>query len=177
MSIYYALAGWSGNRERRDERTKRKKEKEKVKFRECLAGSKPDTKRVAALSRFANAFARPGVVLLVKFDAVIKSKERLDDVYRHSLLRHAGPPRLISITLYGALLTLPGHVLHALFICTPTLLLFIQGGIKKALKELKENTAWITSIKSKATGKKETKRPEIMEEATVFYSKLYDDVD
>ncbi|GBP61447.1 hypothetical protein EVAR_50815_1 [Eumeta japonica] len=30
MSIYYALAGWSGNRERRDERTKRKREKEKV---------------------------------------------------------------------------------------------------------------------------------------------------
>ncbi|GBP30977.1 hypothetical protein EVAR_81875_1 [Eumeta japonica] len=29
MSIYYALAGWSGNRERRDERTKRKREKEK----------------------------------------------------------------------------------------------------------------------------------------------------
>ncbi|GBP21852.1 RNA-directed DNA polymerase from mobile element jockey [Eumeta japonica] len=52
-----------------------------------------------------------------------------------------------------------------------------SGGIKKALKELKENTAWITSIKSKATGKKETKRPEIMEIATAFYSKLYDDVD
>ncbi|GBP00780.1 hypothetical protein EVAR_71431_1 [Eumeta japonica] len=31
MSIYYALAGWSGNRERRDERTKRKREKEKDK--------------------------------------------------------------------------------------------------------------------------------------------------
>ncbi|GBP06306.1 hypothetical protein EVAR_3630_1 [Eumeta japonica] len=31
MSIYYALAGWSGNRERRDERTKRKRGKEKVK--------------------------------------------------------------------------------------------------------------------------------------------------
>ncbi|GBP47682.1 hypothetical protein EVAR_28085_1 [Eumeta japonica] len=30
MSIYYALAGWSGNRERRDERTKRKREKEKA---------------------------------------------------------------------------------------------------------------------------------------------------
>ncbi|GBP81799.1 Laccase-1 [Eumeta japonica] len=29
MSIYYALAGWSGNRERRDERTKRKRGKEK----------------------------------------------------------------------------------------------------------------------------------------------------
>ncbi|GBP43206.1 hypothetical protein EVAR_26885_1 [Eumeta japonica] len=29
MSIYYALAVWSGNRERRDERTKRKREKEK----------------------------------------------------------------------------------------------------------------------------------------------------
>ncbi|GBP71481.1 hypothetical protein EVAR_103366_1 [Eumeta japonica] len=29
MTIYYALAGWSGNRERRDERTKRKKGKEK----------------------------------------------------------------------------------------------------------------------------------------------------
>ncbi|GBP79927.1 hypothetical protein EVAR_75299_1 [Eumeta japonica] len=29
MSIYYALAGWSGNRERRDERTKRKREKDK----------------------------------------------------------------------------------------------------------------------------------------------------
>ncbi|GBP15482.1 hypothetical protein EVAR_9265_1 [Eumeta japonica] len=28
MSIYYALAGWSGNRE--DERTKRKREKEKT---------------------------------------------------------------------------------------------------------------------------------------------------
>ncbi|GBP76604.1 hypothetical protein EVAR_37718_1 [Eumeta japonica] len=30
MSIYYALAGWSGNRERRDERTKRKRGKEKA---------------------------------------------------------------------------------------------------------------------------------------------------
>ncbi|GBP79243.1 Calmodulin [Eumeta japonica] len=30
MSIYYALAGWSGNRERRDERTKRKREKERI---------------------------------------------------------------------------------------------------------------------------------------------------
>ncbi|GBP26878.1 Pro-resilin [Eumeta japonica] len=29
MSIYYALAGWSGNRERRDERTKRKRGKRK----------------------------------------------------------------------------------------------------------------------------------------------------
>ncbi|GBP84532.1 hypothetical protein EVAR_66840_1 [Eumeta japonica] len=29
MSICYALAGWSGNRERRDERTKRKREKDK----------------------------------------------------------------------------------------------------------------------------------------------------
>ncbi|GBP10493.1 hypothetical protein EVAR_76351_1 [Eumeta japonica] len=29
MSIYYALAGWSGKRERRDERTKRKRGKEK----------------------------------------------------------------------------------------------------------------------------------------------------
>ncbi|GBP71187.1 hypothetical protein EVAR_89534_1 [Eumeta japonica] len=29
MSIYYALAGWSGNRDRRNERTKRKREKEK----------------------------------------------------------------------------------------------------------------------------------------------------
>ncbi|GBP91951.1 hypothetical protein EVAR_60821_1 [Eumeta japonica] len=29
MSIYYALAGWSGSRERRDERMKRKREKEK----------------------------------------------------------------------------------------------------------------------------------------------------
>ncbi|GBP62268.1 hypothetical protein EVAR_8607_1 [Eumeta japonica] len=38
-----------------------------------------------------------------------------------------------------------------------------SGGIKKSLKELKENTAWITSIKSKATGKKETKRPETIE--------------
>ncbi|GBP24147.1 hypothetical protein EVAR_10370_1 [Eumeta japonica] len=33
MSIYYALAGWSGNRERRDERTKRKREKKKVRSR------------------------------------------------------------------------------------------------------------------------------------------------
>ncbi|GBP73535.1 hypothetical protein EVAR_89195_1 [Eumeta japonica] len=33
MSIYYALAGWSGNRERRDERTKRKREIEKVRSR------------------------------------------------------------------------------------------------------------------------------------------------
>ncbi|GBP38078.1 hypothetical protein EVAR_95205_1 [Eumeta japonica] len=32
MSIYYALAGWSGNRERRNERTKRKREKEKEIF-------------------------------------------------------------------------------------------------------------------------------------------------
>ncbi|CAH2103439.1 unnamed protein product [Euphydryas editha] len=52
-----------------------------------------------------------------------------------------------------------------------------SGGIKKALKELKENTSWIPSIKSKTTGMKETKRPEIMEIATAFYSKLYDDVD
>ncbi|GBP92207.1 hypothetical protein EVAR_63872_1 [Eumeta japonica] len=48
----------------------------------------------------------------------------------------------------------------------------ILGGTKKALKELKDNTAWITSIKSKATGKKETKRPEIMEIATAFYSHM-----
>ncbi|GBP46213.1 hypothetical protein EVAR_82212_1 [Eumeta japonica] len=33
MSIYYALSGWSGNRERRNERTKRKREKEKVRSR------------------------------------------------------------------------------------------------------------------------------------------------
>ncbi|GBP67818.1 hypothetical protein EVAR_88870_1 [Eumeta japonica] len=33
MCIYYALAGWSGNRERRDERTKRKRGKEKVRSR------------------------------------------------------------------------------------------------------------------------------------------------
>ncbi|GBP82706.1 hypothetical protein EVAR_64594_1 [Eumeta japonica] len=36
MSIYYALAGWSGNRERRDERTKRKTEKEKGHDQPCI---------------------------------------------------------------------------------------------------------------------------------------------
>ncbi|GBP91972.1 Putative 115 kDa protein in type-1 retrotransposable element R1DM [Eumeta japonica] len=42
MSIYYALAGWSGNRERRDERTKRKREKEKVRSRSKIPiSSKP----------------------------------------------------------------------------------------------------------------------------------------
>lgn len=51
------------------------------------------------------------------------------------------------------------------------------GGIKKALKELKENTSWIPGIKKKSTGKIENKRPEITEIATEFYSKLYDDVD
>ncbi|GBP87669.1 hypothetical protein EVAR_38155_1 [Eumeta japonica] len=35
MSIYYALAGWSGNRERRDERTKRNREKDKAKHEKC----------------------------------------------------------------------------------------------------------------------------------------------
>ncbi|GBP69621.1 hypothetical protein EVAR_88708_1 [Eumeta japonica] len=41
MSIYYALAGWSGNRERRDERTKRKG-KEKVRSRSKIPiSSKP----------------------------------------------------------------------------------------------------------------------------------------
>ncbi|CAB3254815.1 unnamed protein product [Arctia plantaginis] len=50
-----------------------------------------------------------------------------------------------------------------------------SGGLKKALKELKENTAWIPSIKSKTSGKKETKRPKIIEIATTFYSDLYDD--
>ncbi|CAG4949079.1 unnamed protein product [Colias eurytheme] len=52
-----------------------------------------------------------------------------------------------------------------------------SGGIKKALKELRENTCWIPSIKSKTSNKKATKRPEIMEIATTFYSKLYDDPD
>ncbi|GBP77070.1 hypothetical protein EVAR_45978_1 [Eumeta japonica] len=42
MSIYYALAGWSGNRERRDERTKRKRGKEKVRSRSKIPiSSKP----------------------------------------------------------------------------------------------------------------------------------------
>ncbi|GBP38731.1 hypothetical protein EVAR_22380_1 [Eumeta japonica] len=42
MSIYYALVGWSGNRERRDERTKRKRGKEKVQSRSKIPiSSKP----------------------------------------------------------------------------------------------------------------------------------------
>lgn len=52
-----------------------------------------------------------------------------------------------------------------------------SGGIKKALKELKENTPWIPCIKNKTSGKTETKRPKIIEIATEFYSKLYDDID
>lgn len=51
------------------------------------------------------------------------------------------------------------------------------GGIKKALKELRENTCWIPSIKSNTMNKKATKRPEIIEIATIFYGKLYDDPD
>ncbi|GBP29114.1 hypothetical protein EVAR_17650_1 [Eumeta japonica] len=42
MSIHYALAGWSGNRERKDERTKRKRGKEKVRSRSKIPiSSKP----------------------------------------------------------------------------------------------------------------------------------------
>ncbi|CAG5057586.1 unnamed protein product [Parnassius apollo] len=52
-----------------------------------------------------------------------------------------------------------------------------SGGIEKALKNLKENTSWIPCIKNKTSGNTETKRPEIIEVATEFYSKLYDDVD
>ncbi|KAL0840884.1 hypothetical protein ABMA28_014685 [Loxostege sticticalis] len=49
------------------------------------------------------------------------------------------------------------------------------GGIKKALKELKETTTWIPSMKSKTTRKKATNRTQITDVATQFYRDLYDD--
>lgn len=50
-----------------------------------------------------------------------------------------------------------------------------SGGIKKALKELKETTCWIPNINNKTSRKKETRRPQIMQIATELYSNLYDD--
>ncbi|GBP35614.1 hypothetical protein EVAR_33816_1 [Eumeta japonica] len=53
MSIYYALAGWSGNRERRDERTKRKREKDKVRSRSKIPiSSKPAVRNFVPITKF-----------------------------------------------------------------------------------------------------------------------------
>ncbi|CAG5020895.1 unnamed protein product [Parnassius apollo] len=46
------------------------------------------------------------------------------------------------------------------------------GGIKKALKELKETKTWVPNIKNKA-GKQETTRRAIIQTATDFFRKLY----
>ncbi|GBP14210.1 hypothetical protein EVAR_7638_1 [Eumeta japonica] len=60
MSIYYALAGWSGNRERRNERTKRKREKEKVRSRSKIPiSSKPAVRNFVPIrSDCISAFGR-----------------------------------------------------------------------------------------------------------------------
>ncbi|GBP94211.1 hypothetical protein EVAR_82744_1 [Eumeta japonica] len=58
MSIYYALAGWSGNRERRDERTKRKREKEKVRSRSKIPiSSKPAVRNFVPKKFSQNCYA------------------------------------------------------------------------------------------------------------------------
>lgn len=48
------------------------------------------------------------------------------------------------------------------------------GGVKKAWKELQENTDWIPNIKDKKI-KTQTKRSEILEVATDYYRNLYND--
>ncbi|GBP53116.1 hypothetical protein EVAR_97120_1 [Eumeta japonica] len=59
MIIYYALAGWSGNRERRDERTKRKREKEKVRSRSKIPiSSKPAVRNFVPIKRDNGSFHR-----------------------------------------------------------------------------------------------------------------------
>ncbi|GBP75282.1 hypothetical protein EVAR_47319_1 [Eumeta japonica] len=54
MSIHYALAGWSGNRERRDERTKRKREKEKDGRRDPVAVGSLTIPRWIILANMSN---------------------------------------------------------------------------------------------------------------------------
>ncbi|GBP83874.1 hypothetical protein EVAR_65693_1 [Eumeta japonica] len=54
MRIYYALVGWSGNRERRDERTKRKREKDKVRSRSKIPiSSKPAVRNFVPKTKIA----------------------------------------------------------------------------------------------------------------------------
>ncbi|GBP83045.1 hypothetical protein EVAR_52790_1 [Eumeta japonica] len=82
MSIYYALAGCSGNRERRDERTKRKREKEKEAKAHILGPADLYVKTGSSLSLTCVLSQGPhdlGTIFWYKGSTIIEYKELEDN--------------------------------------------------------------------------------------------------